>query len=167
MSILRGLGRIIVIAVIFSFVGPIAFAAMVLAIVASFGVPLAQLLAGVAPHDLLTAIASAALWVLTIVSWLAAIPPSAVAGVVFGLAAVGAGLDKVWMAWLAGVAGIAVAILLGNVIVTDESSAVILPGARDAAESLRLLGVFGALALPPATLCWWLSRPLHRASVSA
>ena len=166
MSLIRGLGRIIAITAIFSILGPIAFAALVLAITASFGAPLAQLLAAFVAHDLLSTIATVALWVLTIVSLLAAIPPSAIAGAIFGLASVCAGLNTVWMAWLAAVAGVAAVILLGNFIATGESSAVILPGAHDAPESFRLFVVLGALAVPPVTLCWWLSRPLHRANVA-
>jgi hypothetical protein len=155
------------ITVIFSILGPIAFAATVLAILSSFGAPLAQLLGAFAGHDLLTTIVSVALWVLAMASLLAAIPPSAMAGLIFGFAAVCAGLNNIWMAWLAAAAGVAVVILLGNFVVTDESSAVILPAARDAVESFRLFAVVGALALLPATLCWWLSKPLHRASLPA
>jgi hypothetical protein len=164
--ILGGLGRIIGITVIFSILGPIAFAATVLAILSSFGAPLAQLLSAFAGHDLLGTIVSVALWVLAMASLLAAIPPSAMAGAIFGFAAVCAGLNTLWMAWLAAAAGIAAVILLGNFVVPQESSAVILPGARDAAESLRLFAVLGALAFLPATLCWWLSKPLHRASIA-
>ena len=167
MSILAGLARIIGITVIFSILGPIAFAALVLAIVASFGAPLTQLLAAFAAHDLISTVVSVALWVLGIVSLLAAIPPSAMAGLIFGFAAVGLGLNTVSMAWLAGAAGVAAVILLGNFVIPGESSAVILPGAHDAAESFRLFLLLGALALLPVTLCWWLSRPLHRASISA
>ena len=165
--ILGGLGRIIGIALIFCLLGPPAFAALVLAIVAGFGAPLAHLFAAVAPHDLLSTIASVALWVLTIASLLAAIPPSAIAGLIFGFAAVCTGLNTLWMAWLAAAASIAAVILLGNLIATDESSAVILPGARDMAESFRMFVVLGALAILPVSLCWWLSKPLHRASVQA
>jgi hypothetical protein len=166
-SILGGVARMIGITVIFSILGPLAFAALVLAIVAGFGAPLAQLFASVAGHDLFSTIVSVALWVLTIAAWLAAIPPSAGAGLIFAFAAVCAGLDKIWMAWLAAAAGIAAIILLGNFVIPDESSAVILPGARSSAESLSLFGVLCVLAILPVTLCWWLSKPLHRASMSA
>jgi hypothetical protein len=166
-NILAGLARIFGITVIFSILGPIAFALTVLGILTSFGAPLAQLLSAFVGHDLLSTIVSVALWVLAMASLLAAIPPSAIAGLIFGFAAVYAGINTVWMAWLAAAAGIAAVILLGNFIVPQESSAVILPGARDMAESFRLFAVLGALALLPSTLCWWLSRPLHRASMSA
>jgi hypothetical protein len=166
-TILRGLARMIGISVIFSIVGPFAFAALVLVIVASFGAPLAQLFVTSAGHDLFSTIVSVALWVLTIAAWLAAIPPSAMAGLIFAFAAVCADLNRIWMAWLAAAAGIAGVILLGNFVIPDESSAVILPGARSAAESLSLFGVLGALAILPVTLCWWLAKPLHRATITA
>jgi hypothetical protein len=164
---LRGLARMIGISVIFSIVGPFAFAALVLAIVASFGAPLAQLFATFAGHDLFSAIVSVALWVLTIAAWLAAIPPSAMAGLIFAFAAVCADLNRIWMAWLAAAAGIAGVILLGNFVIPGESSAVILPSVQSADQSLRLFGILAVLAFLPATLCWWLAKPLHRASIAA
>ena len=164
---LGGVARMIGITVIFSILGPLAFAALVLAIVAGFGAPLAQLFGTAAGHDLLSTIVSVALWVLTIAAWLAAIPPSTMAGLIFAFAAICADLNRIWMAWLAAAAGIAGVILLGNFVIPDESSALILPGARSSAESLSLFGVLCVLAILPVTLCWWLSKPLHRASVSA
>jgi hypothetical protein len=166
-AIWRGLARMIGISVIFSIVGPLAFAALVLIIVASFGAPLSQLFATFAGHDLLHTIVSVALWVLTIASWLAAIPPSAMAGLIFAFVAVCAGLDRIWMAWLAAAAGIAGVILLGHFVIPGESSAVILPGIQSTDQSLRLFAILIVLAIAPATLCWWLSRPLHRASIAA
>ena len=82
-AIWRGLARLIGISVIFSIVGPFAIAALVLVIVASFGAPLAQLSTTFAAHDLFSTIVSVALWVLAIAAWLAAIPPSAMAGLIF------------------------------------------------------------------------------------
>ena len=166
-TILRGVARMIGISVIFSIVGPLAFAGLVLVIVASFGAPLAQLFASFAGHDLVSTIVSVALWVLTIAAWLAAIPPSAMAGLIFAFAAVCAGLDRIWMAWLAAAAGIAGVILLGNFVIPGQSSAVILPGVQSADQSLRLFAILAVLAILPATLCWWLAKPLHRATIAA
>ena len=166
-TLLRGLARMIGISVIFSIVGPLAFAALVLVIIASFGAPLSQLFATLAGHDLVSTIVSVALWVLTIAAWLAAIPPSAMAGLIFAFAAVCAGLDRIWMAWLAVAAGIAGVILLGHFVIPGAYSALILPSVRSADQSLRLFAVFTVLAFLPATLCWWLSKPLHRASIAA
>jgi hypothetical protein len=166
-TIFRGLARLIGIFLIFSIVGPLAFAALVLVIVASFGVSLAQLFATSAGHDLFSTIVSVALWVLTIAAWLAAIPPSTMAGLIFAFAAVCADLNRIWMAWLAAVAGIAGVILLGNFVIPGESSAVIPPSVQPADQSLRLFAILTVLAILPATLCWWLAKPLHRATIAA
>jgi predicted ABC-type exoprotein transport system permease subunit len=38
---------------------------------------------------------------------------------------------------------------------------------HSAGQSIPLFGVLTALAVLPATLCWWLAKPLHRASIAA
>ena len=95
------LGRAIGIVVIFSVVGPLAFATLILLIVAGFGAPLLQI--ALASFDLggLSTIVSVALWLLVMATLLASFPPSAVAGCIFAVAAVYAGINAVWMAWLA------------------------------------------------------------------
>jgi hypothetical protein len=163
----RRLGRAIGIVVIFSVVGPLAFATLILLIVAGFGAPLLQI--ALASFDLggLSTIVSVALWLLVMATLLASFPPSAVAGCIFAVAAVYAGINAVWMAWLAVALAIIGVIVLGLFIIPDESSAVILPSARSAGESLSLFAVLAVLAILPTTLCWWLAKPLHRASIAA
>jgi hypothetical protein len=163
----RRLGRAIGIVVIFSVVGPLAFATLILLIVAGFGAPLLQI--ALASFDLggLSTIVSVALWLLVMATLLASFPPSAVAGCIFAVAAVYAGINAVWMAWLAVALAIIGVIMLGIFIIPDESSAVILPSARSASETLSLFAVLAILAVLPTTLCWWLTKPLHRASIAA
>ena len=163
----RGLARLIGIVLIFSIVGPLAFAALVLLIVAGFGAPLLHLVSMLTGLDTLGTVVSVALWLLTVAAMLAASPPSAVAGLIFGLTAVCAALNAVWMAWLAAAVGVAVIITLGASVVPSESSAVILPSVHSGGQSIPLFGVLTALAVLPATLCWWLAKPLHRASIAA
>jgi hypothetical protein len=107
----RHLGRAIGIVRIFSIVGPLAFATLILRIVAGFGAPL--------------------------------------------------------MAWLAVALAIIGVIVLRVFFIPDESSAVILPSARSAAETISLFAVLAVLAILPTTLCWWLAKPLHRANIAA
>ena len=161
------LGRAIGIVVIFSVVGPLAFATLILLIVAGFGAPLLQI--ALASFDLggLSTIVSVALWLLVMATLLASFPPSAMAGCIFAVAAVYTGVDAVWMAWLAVALAIIGVIVLGLFIIPDESSAVILPSARSAGQSLSLFAVLAVLAMLPTTLCWWLAKPLHRASIAA
>jgi hypothetical protein len=161
------LGRTIGIVLIFSIMGPLAFAALILMIVAGFGAPLLQMSLAVANLDWLNTVISVALWLLVMATLLASFPPSAVAGCIFALVAVYAGVNAIWMAWLAVALAIIGVIALGFFVVPDESSAVILPSDRSVGETLALFGLLAVLAVLPTTLCWWLTRPLHRASIAA
>ncbi len=83
-----GLVRMIGIVLVFSILGPFAFAVLVLLIVAGLGAPLLQLFAAFVGLDALNTIISVALWVLTVAAMLAAFLPSAAAGLIFGFMAV-------------------------------------------------------------------------------
>jgi hypothetical protein len=166
-AVFRGFGRMIGIALIFSIVGPLAFATLILLIVAGFSAPLLQMSLDLVNLGALGTVVSVALWLLVVATWLASFPPSVVAGCIFALVAVYAGINAVWMAWLAVAVAIIGVIVLGIFIIPDQSSAVILPGARSASETLSLFAVLAVLALVPTTLCWWLAKPLHRASIAA
>jgi len=164
---LRSFGRVIGIVLIFSIVGPLAFATLILLIVAGFSAPLLQIALDLVNLGALGTVVSVALWLLVVATWLASFPPSVVAGCIFAMVAVYAGVNAVWMAWLAVALAIIGVIVLGIFIIPDESSAVILPSARSAAETLSLFAVLAVLAIVPTTLCWWLAKPLHRASIAA
>jgi hypothetical protein len=163
----RRLGRLIGIVLIFSIVGPLAFATLILLIVAGFGAPLLQISLALVNLEGLSTVISVALWLLVMATLLASFPPSAMAGCIFAVVAVYAGFNTVWMAWPAVALAIIGVIVLGLFIIPDESSAVILPSARSAGESLSLFAVLAVLAILPTTLCWWLAKPLHRASIAA
>ena len=166
-AIVRRLGRVIGLVLIFSIVGPLAFATLILLIVAGFSAPLLQMALAYVNLDGFSTVVSVALWLLVVATWLASFPPSVVAACIFALVAVYAGVNAVWMAWLAVALAIIGVIVLGNFIIPDESSAVILPSARSAGETLSLFAVLTVLAIVPTTLCWWLAKPLHRASIAA
>ena len=166
-AIFRSLGRVIGIVLIFSIVGSLAFATLILLIVAGFSAPLLQIALDLVNLGALGTVVSVALWLLVVATWLASFPPSAVAGCIFAMVAVYAGVNAVWMAWLAVALAIIGVIVLGIFIIPDESSAVILPSARSASETLSLFAVLAVLAILPTTLCWWLAKPLHRASIAA
>ena len=164
---LRSFGRVIGIVLIFSIVGSLAFATLILLIVAGFSAPLLQIALDLVNLGALGTVVSVALWLLVVATWLASFPPSVVAGCIFAMVAVYAGVNAVWMAWLAVALAIIGVIALGVFIIPDESSAVILPSARSASETLSLFAVLAVLAILPTTLCWWLAKPLHRASIAA
>ncbi len=163
----RRLGRLIGIVLIFSIVGPLAFATLILLMMAGLGAPLVQMSLAIVNLEALSTVVSVALWLLVMATLLASFPPSAMAGCIFAVAAIYAGVNAVWMAWLAVAVAIIGVIVLGLFIIPDESSAVILPSARSAGETLSLFAVLALLAILPTTLCWWLTKPLHRASIAA
>jgi hypothetical protein len=161
------LGRAIGIVLIFSIVGPLAFATLILLIVAGLGAPLLQISLAFFNLDALSTVVAVALWLLVMATLLASFPPSAAAGCIFASVAVYAGVNAFWMAWLAVALAIIGVIVLGLFIIPDESSAMILPSARSAAQSLSLFAVLVVLAILPTTLCWWLAKPLYRANIAA
>ena len=72
------------------------------------------------------------------------------------------------MAWLAAAVAIAGVVSGGMFFIPSESSAVILPSVGSASQALPLFAMLlAALAVVPTSLCWWLAKPLHRATVSA
>lgn len=154
--------RFIGIVAIFTVVGPLSVAAIVSLLVIVLGAPLLQLLLAIADLDALRSVASFAAWLLAAVAVLASFLPSVAAGIIFAWTAVYAGLNPIWMAWLA--AGIAAAgfIVFGMFIHPSESSALILPSVQSPAQALSLFSMLGVLAFVAASVCWWLARPLHR-----
>jgi hypothetical protein len=162
----RRLGRVIGIVLIFSVMGPLAFASLILVIVVGFGAPLLQILLALVALDGLRTVLSVALWLLVVATLLASFPPSVMAGLIFATVAVYRGVNAIWMAWLAVAVAIAGVIVLGIFIIPDESSAIILPSARSASQTLWLFAVLGVLAALPTLLCWWLAKPLHRANIA-
>jgi len=161
------IGRWTGMVLIFAIVGPLAFATLIVLIVAGFGAPLLRIALALVDLGAMSTVISVALWLLVVASLLASFPPSVVAGCVFASVAVYAGMNSVWMAWLAMAVAIIGVIVLGALFIPDESSAVILPSARSVSETLALFAVLAVLASLPTLLCWWLAKPLHRASIAA
>jgi hypothetical protein len=164
---LGGFARVVGIVAIFSIVGPFAFAALILFLVVGVGAPFLELLCDFASLGSISTLVSVAAWVLTIGAMLAAFPPSVMTGVIFGLAAVCAGFNAVWMSWSAAAVAIAAIILIGAFYVPDESSAVLLPNIRGLEPVARAFVGLNLFALLPTTFCWWLAKPLHRARMVA
>jgi hypothetical protein len=161
------LARAVGIIMIFSVVGPLAFAAVVLVIVGGPSGALLQFFLFFFDPSATRTVASVAGWVLAVAMLLASFPPSALAGIIFALAAVYAGTNALWVAWLAVAVAIIGVLVLGAFIIPDESSAVILPNVRSAGQALRSFAILAALATVPTTLCWWLAKPLSRAILPA
>lgn len=164
---LRRLGRLIGIILMFSVVGPLAIATLTSLIVVAFGAALLQLLLAFVDLGALHQVFSIAVWLLAFFAVVASIPPSVVTGLIFALAAVYAGIGAIWMAWLAAAVAIAGVVTGGVFFIPPESSAVILPSVGSARQALPLFVMLAALAVVPTSLCWWLAKPLHRATVAA
>jgi hypothetical protein len=166
-AIVGRFARAIGIVLIFSIAGPLSIAALISLIVVAFGAALLQMFLAVLELDALRTMVSVAVGLLAFVTMLASFLPSVAAGLVFALAAVYGGTNMIWMAWLAAAIAVAGFVVFGMFVVPSESSAVILPDVRSAQQALTLSAVLAVLAVIPASLCWWLAKPLHRASIAA
>jgi hypothetical protein len=163
----RRLSRVAGIVVIFSVVGPLTVAALVSAMVTTLGAAVLQMFLALLELEALRALISIAIVVLAIASVLASFLPAVAAGLIFALAAVYADLNMIWMAWLAAAVAAAGFVGFGMFVVPSETSAVILPSVRSAPEALKLSAMLAVVAVIPASLCWWLAKPLHRVILPA
>jgi hypothetical protein len=166
-ALFRRLSRAAGIVVIFSVVGPLTTAALVSVAVTAFGAAVLQMFLALVELEALRARVSIAIVLLAIVTVLATFLPAVAAGLIFALAAVYADFNMIWMAWLAAAVAAAGFVALGMFVVPSETSAVILPNVRSAPEALRLSAMLGIVAVIPASLCWWLTKPLHRVILPA
>jgi hypothetical protein len=164
-AVLQRLVRAIGIVLIFSVVGPLTMAALTSLIAVAFGAVLLQMFLALIELDAMRTMVSVAVWLLALVTVLASLLPSIVAGLIFALAAVYAGINMIWMAWLAAAIAVAGFVAFGTFVVPSESSAVILPDVRSVRQAMTLSAMLGLLSVVPAGLCWWLAKPLHRASI--
>jgi len=165
-GIARRFGRAIGIVLIFSIVGPLSIAALVSLIVVALGAALLQMFLALLELEALRTMVSVAVALLAIATVLASFLPSVAAGLLFALAAVYGEVNTIWMAWFATALAIAGFVVFGMFVVPSESSALILPNVRSAQQALTLSVLLAALAVIPASLCWWLAKPLHRGSIA-
>lgn len=166
-ALFRRLSRVAGIVVIFSVVGPLTTAALVSVTVTALGAAMLQMFLALLDLEALRALLSIAVVLLAIATVLASFLPAVIAGLIFALAVVYADLNMIWMAWLAAAVAAAGFVALGVCIVPSETSAVILPSVRSAPEALKLSAMLAILAVIPASLCWWLAKPLHRVILPA
>ena len=163
-AIFQRLVRAIGIVLIFSVVGPLTLAALISLIAVAFGAALLQMFLALVELDAMRTMISVAVWLLALVTVLASLLPSIATGLIFAVAAVYAGINMIWMAWLAAAVAIAGFVVFGMFVAPSESSAVILPDIRSARQAMTISAMLAVLAIIPTGLCWWLAKPLHRAS---
>lgn len=157
-ALFRRLSCVVGIVVVFSVVGPLTTAALVSVVVTALGAAMLQMFFVLLDLEALRALASIAILLLAIATVLASFLPAVVAGLIFAFAAVYADVNMIWMAWLAASGFVA----LGMFVVPSETSAVIVPSVRSVPEALKLSAMLAIVAVIPASLCWWLAKPLHR-----
>jgi hypothetical protein len=150
------------IVVVFSVVGPLTTAALVSVVVTALGAAVLQMFFVLLDLEALRALASIAILLLAIATVLASFLPAVVAGLIFAFAAVYADVNMIWMAWLAAAVAASGFVALGMFVVPSETSAVIVPSVRSVPEALKLSAMLAIVAVIPASLCWWLAKPLHR-----
>ncbi|MBR0949476.1 hypothetical protein [Bradyrhizobium canariense] len=163
----RRLSRVAGIVVIFSVVGPLTIAALISVTVTALGAAVLQMFLALLELEALRALISIAIVVLAIATVLASFLPAVAAGLIFALAAVYADLNMIWMAWLAAAVAAAGFVAIGMFVVPAETSAVILPSVGSGPEALKLSAMLAIVAVVPASLCWWLAKPLHRVILPA
>jgi hypothetical protein len=166
-ALFRRLSRVAGIVVIFSVVGPLTTAVLVSVTVTALGAAVLQMFLALLGLEALRTLVSIAVVLLAIATILASFLPAVVAGLIFALAAVYADLNMIWMAWLAAAVAAAGFVAFGIFVVPSETSAVILPSVRSAPEALKLSAMLAIIAAIPASLCWWLAKPLHRVILPA
>lgn len=163
----RRLSRVAGIIVIFSVVGPLTVAALVSVTVMALGAAVLQMFLALLQLEALRTLVSIGIVLLAIATMLASFLPAVAAGLIFALAAVFADLNMIWIAWLAAAVAAAGFVAVGMFVVPSETSAVILPSVGSAPEALKLSGMLAIIAIVPASLCWWLAKPLHRVILTA
>ncbi|MHB0773305.1 hypothetical protein [Bradyrhizobium sp. 5.13L] len=166
-ALLRRLSCVVGIVVVFSVVGPLTTAALVSVVVTALGAAVLQMFLVLLDLEALRALASIAILLLAIATVLASFLPAVVAGLIFALAAVYADVNMIWMAWLAAAVAAAGFVALGMFVVPSETSAVIVPSVRSVPEALKLSAMLAVVAVIPASLCWWLAKPLRRVILPA
>jgi len=165
-AVIRRLAQVVGIILIFSVVGPLTFATLVLLLVVGFGAPLLQLLLAFVVHGALFTTAAVAGWLLTIAMLMGSLPPYIVAGGIFASVAVYAGMNALWTAWLAVAVGIIGVLVLGSIAIPHGWSFIIVPNIQSARQALASFAVLATLAILPTTVCWRLAQPLSRGMVA-
>ena len=156
----RGLGII----VIFTIVGPLVATAVFGVFILLVGVPMLQLMLEIVDLGALSAWLSVAVFLLVFFALAAAVMPAAIAGLAFAIASVYCGMNSLWVALAIMGTLVLGVVALGFFVSPSESSPLLLPsvrGLRQGAFLALFLSIPAAIAV---SLCWLVSRPLHRLS---
>jgi len=154
--------RFVVTLAVFGIGGPLCLVVLALTVVLAFGAPVLNFLSealhiSVNPNLLFVAFVVIAMFVA-----FAAIIPMFCAGLVFAIAAFGFGQRAIWVAWLAAIVVFAGVLVFGALSPAPENSPIYLPSVADWRQVLDLTRGLLVPVLIAMSLCWLVSKPLHR-----
>jgi len=148
----------------FAIVGPLVVTALFMAFMLILGTQMVQLILAFVELEALRPWLSIAFVLLMFFAFVSAVPASALAGLVFAVAAVYGGTNSLLTALI--VVGIMVlgVVILGFFVPPSEDSALLLPSVQGLRQGFWLALFLSVPAAIAASLCWLCSRPLHRMS---
>ena len=167
MSVTGEIGRVmrsVGIVAIFAVIAPLIITALFGAFILALGLELVRLLLSLFGLESFGPLLRIAFVVLLFFAFAATVPASMLAGICFAIAALYFGRNSLWAALIVTGAMAAGVVLLGFFVSPSENSPLFLPsvdGLRQGVSLALFLFIPGAIA---ASLCWLISRPLHRIS---
>ena len=161
---LKRVGRSLGIVAVFSILGPIAVAAFFMLVVLVVGIPLLQLMLTMVDLEALRPWLSIAAFLLIVFSLAAAVPPAAITGIAFAVTSVYFRRNAVWVAVLIAALVSLGIVVMGFFVPSADSTTLLVPSVRGAGQALALSVFLAVPAIVAASLCWLVTRRLHRAS---
>jgi hypothetical protein len=161
---MRRLARSLGIVAVFAIIAPLIITALFGALILALGLELVRLMLSLFGLESFGPLLKTAFFILLFFAFVAAVPASILAGIFFAIAALYFGKASLWAALIVTAALAAGVVLLGFFLAPSQNSPLFLPsvdGLRQGASLALFLFIPGALA---ASLCWLISRPLHRMS---
>jgi hypothetical protein len=152
------------IVLVFAIVGPLVMTALFTTFLFALGVQMLQIMLAFFELDVLRPWLSIAAFLLLFFTFVATIPASAAAGIIFAITAVYGGMNSLWTAIV--VVGIMVVgvVILGFFVSPSENSPLIVPSVQGLRQGFWLSLFLFVPAAIAASFCWLFSRPLHRVS---
>jgi len=148
----------------FAIVGPLVMTVLFTTFLFALGVQMLQIMLTFFELDALRPWLSIALFLLVFFTFVATIPASAAAGMIFAITAVYGGVNSLWTAII--VVGIMVVgvVTLGFFVSPSENSPLFVPSVQGLRQGFWLALFLFVPAAIAASFCWLFSRPLHRVS---
>jgi hypothetical protein len=157
-------GRSLGIVAVFTVLGPLVIASIFAIVVLVLGLSFLQLVLSLVSLEVLRPWLSIAGVLLLVFTLVAAVPPAFAAGLAFAVASVYFGANALRVALLvAAIASIGI-VVMGFLVSVSEAAPVLLPNVQGVVQACALAVFLTIPALTAASLCWFVSRPLHRSA---